>query len=194
MTIDRALAMAASVLGALALVAGDTLGPGGPGEVSALELAGELRSHAAELRILDIRSDSAYADFHVPRAVQVPIERQGVDLEAWLTDVMRVASPAAPVVVAGGPGTDPRPAWLALRKAGFANVRYMSDAVGDWVDSIVSPVLPASASPSRRAIWEDQAELARYFGGFPRIATDTESLSRGTAERLRRARRRGCAF
>lgn len=207
MTTNRVLAIAAGALGALALFGGDTPAPGAPGAIGALEVARELRADPEAVVILDIRDEAEYRSFHLPRAVLAPADPGA--LVASLAADEAGASPSdragrgsargrssrtALVVVAGGPDAEPRAAWLALRRAGYARARYLPDATAAWVDAIVSPVLPADADARTRAAWEEQAELSRYFGGFPRVGTAADTTGDDAAERLDRALRRGCAF
>jgi len=186
---NRILAIAAGALGALALFGGDTPAPGAPGVISALEVARELRADPDAIHILDIRDEAAYRDFHLPRAVLAP-----ADPEALVASLAEADPRTDLVVVAGGPDAEPRAAWLALRGAGFIRARYLPDATAAWVDAIVSPVLPADADARTRAAWEVHAELSRYFGGFPRVGTAADRPADDAADRLRQARRRGCAF
>ena len=185
---NRALAAVAGLLGTMALVAGDTPAPGGAGEVTALELAAELRAAPDSVIILDIRDEPSYREFHAPRARLAETGRVLEAVEA------AGATDASLIVVAGGIEHDPRPAWLALRRAGYGRAHYLPDVLGSWLDDIISPTLPSSASEAEREAWETQADLSRYFGGFPRIVEASSGGSEDAGSRLRRAKRRGCAF
>lgn len=189
MTANRVLALVAGALGALALFGGDTPAPGGPGAISALEVARALRADPDGIRLLDIRDAAAFEEFHLPRAARAPAD-PGALVAGLATDV----GPGDAIVVLGGPDAAARLAWLALRRAGFVRARYLPDATSAWLADIVSPVLPADAGPARRAAWPEQAELSRYFGGFPRVGTAAGRETDAAADGLRRARRRGCAF
>lgn len=204
MSADRALAIAAAALGVLALFGGDTPAPGPPGPIPALEVARALRADPDGVLILDIRDEASYRSFHLPRAVPAPAEPgalvasldgpRGRAGEADATEPRASSSRRELVIVAGGPEAEARAAWLALRRAGYARARYLPDAAAAWVEEIVSPVLPANADARARAAWAEQAELSRYFGGFPRIRAVAADSTEDAADRLRRARRRGCAF
>lgn len=184
------LASVAGVLGLLALVGGDTPAPGGAGELTALELAAALRASPDSVVVLDVRSEAAFAEFHVPRARLTDFDPVAIVAAAGDAG----AHAATVIVVAGDADRDARPGWLALRRAGFDRTHYMPDVLESWLTEIVSPVLASTASARERDAWEEQAELARYFGGFPRILDPSTDTAGGTAERLRRAKRRGCAF
>ena len=185
---NRALASVAGVLGILALVGGDSPTAGGAGEITALELAAELRADPDSVVLLDIRDEPAYREFHAPRARRVDADD--------VLDAVRAsgAHESSLIVVTGGADRDPRPAWLALRRAGSRRAHYLPDVLTSWLDQIVSPTLPSTASEEEREAWEEQAELSRYFGGFPRVVDTPAGAEEGSTARLRRAKRRGCAF
>lgn len=198
MTVNRGLAIAAAALAVLAPLGGDVPVPGGAGEIGALDLARALRSDAGAVRIFDVRGADAREAYGIPRAEPVDPDvvtraaargRQGADVRAALG-----LEPGQTLVLVGDSAVAARALWLELRRARLAAVRYMPDGVSDWVSSIVSPVLPAEAGARARAAFEEQAELSRYFGGFPRIAAPDAEDAASTAERIGQARRRGCAF
>jgi rhodanese-related sulfurtransferase len=196
--LDAALAAAAGILGGLAGVVG-LAGRGAAAldqplpalaeahRVTALELAGWLRDRKPGLTILDVRPDSAaFAEFHLPRARRVPLAAlRSVTPEAGTT-----------VVVYADGGDLAARAWLVLRARGHDTVRVLPDGVGDWLRDILSPTLPSDASAEARDAFARQAELARYFGGMPRVVAPGEGSDGATdaSSLLRRTARRGCAF
>jgi len=178
------------LLGALALIGGDTPAPGGSGAMGALDLAAALRADPSGVVVLDVRDREAFDEFHVPRARLV--EQDPEDLTAIVADIEDSAN--AIIVVAGGPGADPKAGWLSLRRAGYDRAYYVPDILTAWLDDIISPTIAPDAGPNERAAWEAQAELSRYFGGFPRVRDAVEVDADVSAARLKRAKRRGCAF
>jgi uncharacterized protein len=149
--------------------------------ISAVDLAQWLRERR-DVRIVDLRSQTAFDTFHVPRAQRDSLADLAV---ATLSEADTI------VVYGAGDGAALR-AWAALRHTP-ATVRYMADGVGEWVSGVLNPTLAASATPAERRAFERVADLSRYFGGDPRtgvVAPDSAS----TTELLRHAERRGCAF
>jgi len=150
-----------------------------------LELAGWLRSRRPNLTILDVRPDSAaFEAFHLPRARHVPLS------------VLSAVPPETGTIVVYADGGDlAARAWLVLRTLGHDSVRVMPDGAGEWLREVLNPTLAADATPDARAAFADQAELARYFGGLPRILRPGERAeSQEATAVLERASRRGCAF
>jgi len=88
MTIRRVLAFVAAILAVLAAVSGTSRPSGGAkvdvaalardiehedDHVTAIELAEWIKDRKQGLRVLDIRSDSEFATFHIPSAERVPL-------------------------------------------------------------------------------------------------------------------------
>lgn len=65
MTLHRALALVALLGGLLAAIGGT---PYRAQPLGALELAQWIRDHKTGLRIVDVRGEAAYAEYHVPRS------------------------------------------------------------------------------------------------------------------------------
>jgi len=193
-TLHRILAAAAATLGLLALLTGDdTVPAGGPGEIGALEVAKAIRADPEGVLVVDIRDRAAWDSLHLPRAVHVPA-LGGPEPQEWQKRLEALgATRDRLIVVAGGPETPTRALWVELRKAGY-QASYMPDMLADWLDTIISPVRGPIEDSEAKARWDEQAELSRYFGGFPRAVTDPSVRGGSVKERLRHARRRGCAI
>lgn len=199
MTLNRGLAATAAVLGLLALLAGSETSPaGGPAETSAFDVAQTIRVDPQGTLIVDVRDHDAWEALHLPRSVHLPIRPEPQSPERLTATEWRQHLEALdgargrPIVIAGGPETPTRELWLELRKAGY-EASYMPDMLDDWLDTIVSPVRGPIEHPRDLAAWNELAELSRYFGGFPRV-DNTPGRSGSVSERLRHARRRGCAI
>jgi rhodanese-related sulfurtransferase len=160
--------------------------------VTALELAQWIRDRKPGLRVLDVRSDSEFADFHIPTAERVPLESLAA---------LKPASGETLVLYSEG-GAHAAQGWVLLRALGHTNVYFLRGGLLDWMDDVMSPTLPAIPdSVSARA-----AALSRYFGGTPHVSFSTPSPSRpgraspatpqhdsATASAaVARLRRRGC--
>lgn len=145
--------------------------------VTALELAQWIRDRKSGLRVLDVRSDSEFAVYHIPSAEHVPL----------------VALPGlAPIdgetlVLYSEGGAHAAQGWVLLRANGHRRVYFLSGGLLDWMEDVMSPTLPSDTSRARIAA------LSRYFGGVPRAGTVPLSSEPVTAAAaVARARRRGC--
>jgi hypothetical protein len=152
--------------------------------------------------VLDVRSDSEFADFHIPTAQRFPLES--------LT-TLKPASDETLVLYSEG-GAHAAQAWVLLRALGHDHVYFLRGGLLDWMDDVINPTLPSTPDSASTRV----AALSRYFGGSPhvRFSTDgpatsapvspTKSTSTSptkpasnaapptAAEAVARLRRRGC--
>jgi rhodanese-related sulfurtransferase len=171
----RALGSVAILLGALAAFAGspyrETLDvqqlasevTREEDHVTAIELATWIKDRKPGLRVLDLRSESEFDEYHVPGA-------ENVTLDALLT-TNRYASTDTLVLISDG-GAHAAQGWVFLRALGYRHVYFLRGGLGEWLDEVMNPAKSTA--------------LTRYFGGTPRSATDTQTNS------VTNMRRRGC--
>jgi rhodanese-related sulfurtransferase len=155
--VRRLLAAAAAILGVLALYAGATLQT-----VAPVELAEWIRDRKPNLRIVDVRSESDFDEYHLPRA-----ER--------FTPSMTFAPDDTIVLVAGG-SVDAR------------HVYVLRGGIQAWIDEVMNPTITADAPQSGREAFQRASVVSRYFGGVPRIVDRLPATRANTAA----VRRRGC--
>ena len=155
----RVLAAAAAILGVLALFAGKA-----PSiqSVAPVELAEWIRDRKPNLRVIDVRSEGEFEEYHLPRA-----ER--------LTSSTAFAPDDTIVLVAGG----------SVRAR---NVYALRGGVQAWIDEVMNPTIAADAPPSARAAYERASIVSRYFGGVPRVVDKLPA----THVNANAVRRRGC--
>jgi rhodanese-related sulfurtransferase len=196
----RILGTSAGILGALAAVAGRP-SRGAPvtidvaalaaeidrqtDHVDAIELAEWIRDRKPGLRVLDVRSDSEFAAYHIPSAEHAPLASIAA---------MRPRAGETLVLYSEG-GAHAGQAWVLLRALGFRDVYFLRGGLLDWLDDVMHPALGGGADAAH------VAALSRYFGGSPRPTNAssanapsapserTESASVATVSRMRR---RGC--
>lgn len=155
--------------------------------VSAIDLARWIRSGRPGLRVIDVRSPEAFAQYSLPAAENIPIERIA---DARFGD-------GETIVLYSEGGAHAAQAWVFLKAAGVRNVTFIAGGLGDWFDEVMSPVIPADPAPGQAARLAEIAETSRYFGGTPRLAAAGEAAPAppregDTAALIANARRRGC--
>ena len=178
-SLRRWLAGSAALAGALAPLAGSPYrrAPAAPGSIdvaelaravadqedhiSAVQLAAWLRARRPGLRVIDVRSAPEFRAYHIPGAEHIPLEglataRLGAD---------------ETIVLYSEAGAHGAQAWVFLRALGYRHVVFLRAGLHEWLDDVMSPTLPAGASPDARAAFERVAELSRWFGGTPRRLT-----------------------
>ena len=156
--------------------------------VTALELAQWIRERKPGLRVLDVRSDSEFAVYHIPSAERMPLS----------TIATLKPDDGETLVLYSEGGAHAAQGWVLLRTTGHRNVYFLRGGLLDWMEDVMSPALPADTSRARIAA------LSRYFGGTPRAGVVPFPAAGATAHRaadstattaasaVARMRRRGC--
>lgn len=179
------LAGTALVLGALAAASGGVSSREArstPDEVTALELAHWIRDARPGLRVVDLRDAESFEAFSIPGA-----DRMSSD------DLVRARwAPNATVVVYADGALAAQRAHAMLRAAGVRDAWVLKGGVGEWVNTIASPVLPANPTPEEAAASREIAEMSRWFGGVPRAGEPRATTSDSLRAALGRIKRRGC--
>jgi rhodanese-related sulfurtransferase len=191
--VRRTLGACAGVLGVLAAVAGRSSSPSASIDVAALageierqtdhvdaiELARWIRDRKPGLRVIDVRSDSEFAAYHIPSAEHVP-----------LSDVPRMRrDDSETLVLYSEGGAHAGQAWVLLRALGHRRVYFLRGGVLDWIDDVLNAAVGTGPDAER------VAALSRYFGGTPHVAAPNDSLvpaPHAAAQAVARMRRRGC--
>jgi len=202
--IERAFAIAAVVGGVLAIIAGSpTRGSVDVTElariveheedhVTATELAKWIRDDKRGLRVLDIRADSEFEDFHVPGATRVP-----------LAEIARMSlDSAGTYVLYSEGGTHAAQGWFLLRARGVKNVFFLRGGLYEWLEQVMNPHV---ASTTPQAVRDSIRAITLWFGGKMTVVdsatTTTPSALDGelsaphrsdARESIRKIRRRAC--
>lgn len=134
--------------------------------VTALELAEWIRERRPGLRVIDVRTDSEFAAYHIPSAERIPLGSLAT---------MRF-DPRQTLVLYSEGGAHAAQGWVLLRTAGVRNVYFLRGGILDWMDDVMNPLR--------------SSELTRYFGGVAR--SSAVPLPAGTTEIVSRMRRRSC--
>jgi rhodanese-related sulfurtransferase len=160
--------------------------------VTGMELAKWIRDEKAGLRVLDIRSDSEYADFHIPRAARVPLaELARMPLDS-----------AATYVLYSEGGTHAAQGWFLLRARGVENVFFLRGGLYEWLEQVMNPHVPSTMPQAER---DSIRALTLWFGGKMQVvdsaSTTTPSVLDGelsaphssdTRASIKKIRRRAC--
>ena len=206
--IERALFIAAVVAGGLAVIAGVPVRPTRgtvdvqrlaeiveheEDHVTAVELARWIRDDKPRLRVLDIRADSEFADFHIPGARRVP-----------LAEIARMPldSSATYVLYSEG-GTHAAQGWFLLRARGVKNVFFLRGGLYEWLEEVMNPRVASTTPQAQR---DSIRALTLWFGGKMQVvdsasATTVPSVLDGalsaphmsdTRAAIKKIRRRAC--
>jgi len=157
--VRRVFAAAAAILGVLALFAGK---PPSMKSVAPVELAEWIRERKPNLRIVDVRPEGEFDEYHLPRA-----ERFVSSTTFAPDDIV--------VLVAGG-------------SIHARNIYVLRGGIQAWIDEVMNPTITAAAPPSAQIAFQRASVVSRYFGGVPRVVDKLPSARANAAA----VRRRGC--
>jgi rhodanese-related sulfurtransferase len=197
-TTNRALAATALVLGALAAAAGAPR-PSTPGQidvdelasmvvheqdhVDAIDLAEWIRDQKPGLRVVDVRTESEFVEYHVPAAENIPIEALS----------RAHFAPNDTIVMYSQGGAHAAQAWVLLRALGYKQVFFLSGGLDEWAIDVMSPVLPDDATAAEQQAFARISEISRYFGGIPHTGPrPAPGAASPAASVLTKLKRRGC--
>jgi len=174
LTLNQKLALGAVVLGAAALFA--TPYPGSTvtldtkelalvvgteaDHVEAPELAAWIIESRADYRLIDLRTEAEFAQYHIPTAVNIPMN---VLTDAGLGRQEKL------VLYSEG-GIHSAQAWMLLRAQGFKSVYMLKGGLDEWKDQVVFPVVADNPTRDERARDERLKSISAFFGGQPRSA------------------------
>ena len=205
--IERALAIVAAVGGVLAVIAGTPTRPTRGSvdvtelariveheedHVTAVELATWIRDDKRGLRVLDIRADTAFDEFHIPGATRVA-----------LTEIARMPlDSAATYVLYSEGGTHAAQGWFLLRARGMKNVFFLRGGLYEWLEQVMNPRVASTTPQVQR---DSIRALTLWFGGKMTVV-DSASAATPSAldgelsaphkadarESIRKIRRRAC--
>ena len=175
LTLNQKLALWAIALGAVALFA--TPYPGSSVTLDAKELALAVATEAdhveapelaawviesrADYRLIDLRSEAEYAQYHIPTAVSVPMGN--------LTDA-GLGRQEKLVLYSDG-GIHSAQAWMLLKAQGYKGVYMLKGGLEEWKDRVVFPVLTDNPTLDQRSRDERLRNISTFFGGQPRSAS-----------------------
>lgn len=190
LTLNGRLAVVAFVLGFLALFAG-TPYHGAEAVLNAKELSLTMASDAdqisvttvadwiiqgkADFRLVDLRPEAAYAEYHLPPAENIPVAALG---GASLLHNEKI-------ILYAERGERAAQAWMLLKARGYKGVYLLRGGLDAWRDSILFPRIPANPTPAQVVEFARAREISRFFGGTPQaLAGDSAAAGQGAMPRL----------
>jgi len=137
--------------------------------ISAPDLAQRIMSGDRDLRVFDLRTPDAFAQFHVPGAHRATAASLAGEPLTPQTHVV-VYADARPTIVE---------ALQALEKRNHRDVLVLREGLYEWLSRVQEPRLASSPTPEERAEFERAAEMSRFFGGVPRAGVPRDEVPQG---------------
>lgn len=137
---------------------------GGAERVSARQLADWLIAGRNDFVLVDLRSAAAYAGYHLPDAINLPLGALRSDSFA----------PTDRILLCSDGEFEAAQAWFLLRSLGFQSVYLLAGGLQAWQDQVLFPLAPAAgATAEEKTAFAKRAAVAAHFGGAPRASAGT---------------------
>lgn len=134
--------------------------------ISAEELADWIIQGRADYRLVDLRSETEYAAYHIPTAENITLT------ELPNADLLRNEK----IVLYSEGGIHSAQAWFLLRAKGYKAVYMLFGGLDEWQDKILFPVIPENLTSDEAAKYEKAIQISRRFGGAPQAAGGSEKM------------------
>lgn len=188
LTLNKKLALIASILAITALIIGSptdktkvTINPNdlalmiskGADHIEVEELADWIIQGKMDYRLLDLRDDKSFNEYHIPTAENVPLaELMGYPI-----------SRNEKIILYSDGGIHSSQAWFLLKSKGFKSVYFIIGGLDDWKDKILFPTPPVDSSSESLAHFNKMKEVSKFFGGTP-VETTSSSNEKITTPAL----------
>lgn len=181
LSFNQKLAIVAGVLGFLAIFAGSPytgntatmnvkdlalLVEREADHVSVDELADWIIKGKADYRLIDLRSEKEFNEYHIPTAENIPV--------GSLTDAGLMRNEK--IILYSEGGIHSAQAWFLLKANQYKAVYMVRDGLAEWKDRILFPSLAENASAEEQVVFEKRKAISIFFGGSPQTGTgDTKA-------------------
>jgi len=135
--------------------------------VSAEELADWIIQGKSDFKLLDLRTEKEFNEYHIPPAELVPL----ADLNEY--PLLRNEK----IVLYSEGGIHSAQAWMLLKAKGYRGVYILFGGLEEWTDKILFPKISQNATQEQLAAFEKMKEVSKFFGGFPQTGGTAEEVS-----------------
>jgi rhodanese-related sulfurtransferase len=170
---NQRLALLAFALGLVAIAAQPTRGSsvridardlslivaGEADHVKAQDLADWIIQGRSDYRLVDLRDEKAYGEYHIPTSEDVPL--------ASLLDHPMARDER--IVLYSDGGIHAAQAWFLLKAHGYRGVYTLFGGLDEWKDQVLFPRLPSNPTPGDAARFARIAAVSAHFGGTPQV-------------------------
>ncbi|MFO7526120.1 MAG: rhodanese-like domain-containing protein [Ignavibacteriaceae bacterium] len=172
LSLNKKLALIAIILGVSALIIGSptdktkiTINPNdlaltiskGADHIKVEELADWIIQGKIDYRLLDLRDDKSFNEYHIPTAENVP-----------LANLMNSAIERNEIIILySDGGIHSSQAWFLLKSKGYKSAYFIIGGLEEWKDKILFPAAPVDSTTESLAQFNKMKEVSKFFGGTP---------------------------
>jgi sulfur-carrier protein adenylyltransferase/sulfurtransferase len=168
------LAVIAAVLGALALVIGNSGNNNkinvnakeialstikGQDKIDAMTLTDWLIKEKVDFTLVDLRSEKEFAEYSIPNAINVRME------DLLNSELKRNQK----ILLYGNDDISSAQAWFILKSSDYKGVYILNGGLNSWKNEILYPIRKANLSPDDSIKFESIKQVSLHFGGTPQI-------------------------
>jgi len=135
--------------------------------VSPEELADWIIQGKVDFKLLDLRAEKEFNEYHIPVAELVPL--------AELNEHPLLRNEK--VVLYSEGGIHSAQAWMLLRAKGYKAVYMLFGGLEEWTDKILFPKIPQNATQEQLATFKKMKEVSKFFGGSPQTDTGKQEVA-----------------
>ena len=132
--------------------------------VQVTELADWIIQNKTDFRLIDLRTEKEFNDYHIPNAENITIT--GLETAAIGRNEK--------IVLYSEGGIHSAQAWMLLRAKGYKGVYILFGGLEQWQGKILFPNLPENAAEEQKKEFEKTKEISKFFGGSPTIGGSSE--------------------
>lgn len=141
-------------------------------KIDPIELAGWIIKGMADYKLVDVRSDKEFNEYHIPQAENISLmELQNSRLER--TDK---------IVLYSNNEMEAAQGWFLLRSKGYKAVYILSGGLYGWKNSVLFPSVASDTNAEEEMKAEKIKEVSRFFGGTPRLSGEEAGTLKTQAE------------
>ncbi|MHB1313238.1 MAG: rhodanese-like domain-containing protein [Gemmatimonadaceae bacterium] len=140
-------------------------------QVGVSTLADWIIQGKADFRVVDLRPEAAYAEYHLPPAENIPVAGLGQ------SSLMHNEK----IVLYAEDGTRAAQAWMLLKAKGYKGVYILHGGLEAWKDSVLFPRIPANPTPAQVVEFARAREVSKFFGGTPQALAGDSTAAPQTA-------------
>lgn len=182
MTTNRKLGLVLVLLGLLAAFAGSPYS-GGKVSMDTVELARVVEKEAdhvspeemadwiiqgkADFRLVDLRTEQEFAEYHIPGAENIRL--------TGLADAGLQRNEK--IVLYSEGGIHSAQAWMLLKARDYRGVYMLRGGLEEWKDRVLFPRLPENPTAAQKVEFAKMSEVARHFGGAAQTGASPEQAA-----------------
>ncbi len=134
-------------------------------QISPIEIAEWIIQNKIDYRLIDLRDENDFAEYHIPTAENIIITELGS------SSLMRNEK----IVLYSKDGIHAAKAWFLLKADNYKNVYTLYGGLNAWKDKILFPRVSETIDNSEAV---KIAEISKFFGGQPQNNSQTETAAK----------------